>query len=128
MYKMGIVLFMSFLLVTFLATNKVHAESKILTFDCVSTGESGFIWKYKWEFNENGTLGVVEGYTMGGKFYTNSVSGKLTVSKLFITNDEENSLGERSKGWIDRKSLKFHYGGSDGSCTLSVTKGSMNKF
>lgn len=112
-------IFISIIISTFLGT--AHAE--MIGLDCTANpSQDGHVWKYNIEYDKNTGRGLTYGNTFGGDPFALTTSVHYQSEKIinFITNNPSN--GSVTKGTIDRKSLGFSYGGSEGICKVVPIK------
>ena len=108
-----------FIFSTFVGT----AFADMIALDCTAKpSEDGHIWKYNIEYNKNTGRGLTFGNTFGGDPFALRTSVHYQSEKTINFYTTDASSGSVTKGTIDRKSLEFNYGGSEGICKLVPVK------
>ena len=128
----GIVMLKIVLFSLFFCCTTSFAES-VYIFNCKCPPDyEGNVWKYKFTVDKKFRKGWVQGTTLGGDPFADTL--KLSADNNFLRLEEtaKNSINE---GYINRKNLTFHWGGCDGKCKISevskkntILDDSTNKF
>ena len=98
--------------------NVAHAQ--MIGFYCETTPEfkSDSTFKYNFEINKDSGFGTLFGYTVDGSpFFTD-----IRVHFSSIERMDMYSLKDNASGYINRKSLRFTWGGGSGQCKIVSIK------